>query len=44
MSLCVDDNPVVIPSMAYEEKSGKLYEKQQVYYGTHFRIKQSPDI
>ncbi len=31
MSLCVDDNPVVIPSMAYEEESGKLYDKQQVY-------------
>ena len=31
MSLCVDDRHAVIPSMAYEEKSGKLYEKQQVY-------------
>jgi hypothetical protein len=28
MSLCIDDRPVVTPSMAYEEKGGKLYEKQ----------------
>jgi len=38
MSLCVDDRPVVIPSMAYGEKGGKLYKKQQVYWGTHFRM------
>ena len=28
MSLCMDERPVVTPSMAYEEKGGKLYEKQ----------------
>ncbi|EQB74174.1 MAG: hypothetical protein AMDU4_FER2C00027G0014 [Ferroplasma sp. Type II] len=31
MSSCVDDRPVVIPSTAYGEKGGKLYEKQHVY-------------
>jgi len=29
MSLCVDERPVVTPSMAYEEKGGKLNVKEQ---------------
>ncbi|AGO61662.1 transposase [Ferroplasma acidarmanus Fer1] len=29
MSLSIDDRPVVTPSMAYEEKGGKLNVKEQ---------------
>ncbi len=29
MSLCIDDRPVVTPSMAYEEKGGNLNAKEQ---------------
>ncbi len=39
MSLCIDDRPVVTPSMAYEEKGGNLnVKKQYIYKGTHFRM------